>query len=76
MTELADRLYPFRECNMCEFFQDRSCEKGKRPRKYNLSDGPNEECYAHFTCLEWQMFSDSERIGPRTGNFMLAATGF
>jgi len=54
------------ECETCKHFDmdDCVCLKGRRPRKYDLEDGPNEECHAVRYCMKFEKYvtTDDEAI--------------
>jgi hypothetical protein len=60
IEEIREKLGGMRECDLCDYFNDYECKKNKRPRKYLLENGPNAECYAHFSCTEFVFFKNKE----------------
>ena len=44
-------------CELCKFFDMElsECNKGHRPRIYDLDDGPNEECHAKKQCTDFSI---------------------
>lgn len=61
------------ECETCDNFdmENAVCLKGRRPRKYTLEDGPNEECHAIRYCLDYIKYKgeiDEENIKRSIGH--------
>lgn len=60
------------ECELCSRFDmDNSiCLKGRKPRKYFLEDGPNEECHAIRYCMDFKEYfcDNSEDIATGVRN--------
>ena len=50
------------ECERCDFFdtENEKCLKGRHPRQYTLSDGPNEFCHAVKFCMLFRKWVDRE----------------
>jgi hypothetical protein len=50
------------ECQMCVFFdlEIETCNKGKRPKKIMMLDGPNEYLHAHKSCQKFKRVTDTK----------------